>query len=399
MAASSRIEQIQDTLVKARDELSKVDENIKKVTGRDPSEFRRFGPGRFNRGGRMRRLSSRDGDQPPAKRFAGGSGPEIRSFGVAAGGGNPPGSDARVLQGANAVELRPRRDSMGEDREDDQNKPSIQSSVVAKAGGARRESVSERPEDKDRNRRMFGQLMGTLNKFKTEAQTTAAKQRHRQQIENRLEEEAQKEREEIAQERRQLFNVRRVKQRELRKLEQQVNLFELSQAWQAHGQEICSGSFIRLKASPSLFYKPKEHNETTEKLVVETRESIESETEARRKDIEVLIADMEQVVPMEEERKSHEEGGKGGSVGGGSLGPGEGGQEEDVLMRNVGEEGLEEMEGEGEGVGVDDQAEAAAATGKAEQTVQNGNDGDGSVVVDIDKASVEMKDPELPSAE
>jgi hypothetical protein len=40
MAATTRIEQIQDTLDKARDELSKVDENIKKVTGRDPSEFR-----------------------------------------------------------------------------------------------------------------------------------------------------------------------------------------------------------------------------------------------------------------------------------------------------------------------------------------------------------------------
>ena len=50
---------------------------------------------------------------------------DCRSFGVAAGGGNPPGSDARVLQGANAVELRPRRDSMGEDREDDQNKVSF----------------------------------------------------------------------------------------------------------------------------------------------------------------------------------------------------------------------------------------------------------------------------------
>jgi anti-sigma28 factor (negative regulator of flagellin synthesis) len=74
---------------------------------------------------------------------------------------------------------------------------------------------------------MFGRLMGTLSKFKTEAQTTAAKQRHRQQIEIRLEEEAEKEREEVAQERRQLFNERRVKQRELHKLEKQVNLFEL----------------------------------------------------------------------------------------------------------------------------------------------------------------------------
>lgn len=44
MAASTRIDQIQDTLDKARDELSKVDENIKKVTGRDPSEYRLVDP-------------------------------------------------------------------------------------------------------------------------------------------------------------------------------------------------------------------------------------------------------------------------------------------------------------------------------------------------------------------
>jgi pinin len=212
-----------------------------------------------------------------------------------------------------------------------------------------------------------------------------------------LEEEAEKEREEVAQERRQLFNERRVKQRELHKLEKQVNLFELSQVWQAHGKEMCSGGFIRLKATPAIFYLPKEHNEATQKLVEETQQAITSETEARRKDIEVLIADMEPVAPMEE-GKGEIEVGRGGPMGLGSLGPRDGSQEEDILMRNVGEEGLEEMEGDGDGVVGDEQDETVPV--KPVQTAENEDTGPIAVTVEDEvPVPAKVKEPKQPSAE
>lgn len=69
-----------------------------------------------------RRLSFRDGDQPPAKRFAGLSGPGNRLFGGRAGGGQLPGSDGRLPQETNNYGPGARRESMGEDKEEDQNK-------------------------------------------------------------------------------------------------------------------------------------------------------------------------------------------------------------------------------------------------------------------------------------
>ena len=51
--------------------------------------------------------------------------------------------------------------------------------------------------------------------------------RHRLQLEAKIEEENQKEREVAAQERRLLYNERKTKQMELRKLEHQVHLVEL----------------------------------------------------------------------------------------------------------------------------------------------------------------------------
>lgn len=47
---------------------------------------------------------------------------KCRPFGIQTGVGVPLGSSARFSQDANAVEVRPRIDSMGEDKEEDQNK-------------------------------------------------------------------------------------------------------------------------------------------------------------------------------------------------------------------------------------------------------------------------------------
>ena len=95
--------------------------------------------------------------------------------------------------------------------------------------------------------------------------------------------------------------------------------------------------------------------------------------------------------------KGDAEGGKGGPMGLGSLGPREGGQEEDILMRNVGEEGLEEMDGDGDGVVGDEQEESTPI--KADQAAKNEDTGPVPTKQDLDEIPAEVKEPIWPSAE
>lgn len=85
-------------------------------------------------------------------------------------------------------------------------------------------------------------------------------------------------------------------------------------------------------------------------------------------------------------------------MGLGSLGPRDGSQEEDILMRNVGEEGLEEMEGDGDGVVGDEQDETVPV--KPVQTAENEDTGPIAVTVEDEvPVPAKVKEPKQPSAE
>eukprot|EP00118_Oscarella_pearsei_P024996 m.307277 g.307277 ORF g.307277 m.307277 type:complete len:380 (+) comp42103_c0_seq1:16-1155(+) len=358
--AEARLEQLQKTVVKAREELTHMDENIKKVTGRDPSEFRRFQG--FARGGRRR--SFRDGNEfPPAKRMAGVETSSDQPVSVVSSVVKAPSENIgdRLQKLADGGTL-----GQQTGMEPDENKPVIPSSVVARPDRARRESVSERDEDKKRNRRMFGSLMGTLKKFKTDSQHDSAKMQHRLQLEAKIDEEHTKEKELASQERRKLYVERRAKKIELGKLEYQTHMAELGQVWEVHGLQLSSGDFIRLKTAPPIFYKPGKHTEATSKLVEETKQAIQAEAVNLKKEVEIMIADREvasMIVESKEAEEEEEKNGEGVPTGKGSGdGKGEGGPEEDdVLMRNVGEEtegmlGEEEGEGnQGDGIGEEEE--------------------------------------------
>ncbi|KAJ7991101.1 hypothetical protein DPEC_G00293770 [Dallia pectoralis] len=268
---------LQAQLEKAKESLKNVDDNIRKLTGRDPNELR---PGQ----GRRQTIPGVAGGR--------GRGINLLRRGLSEIGGGPGGPPAkqRDIEGALlrlAGDQRARRDSRHDsDAEDDDDvkKPALQSSVVATSKErTRRDLIQDQTMDergKQRNRRMFGLLMGTLQKFKQESNVATDRQKKRIEIEQKLEVQAEQERKKVEGERRELFEERRAKQTELRLLEQKVELAQLQEEWNVHNEKIVK--FIRTKTKPSIFYLPGRMCSATQKLFEESQKKMNAMFDERR---------------------------------------------------------------------------------------------------------------------
>ena len=297
------VDLLQDRMQKTQESLKDVDENIKKLTGRSPGDFRggRRGRGGFVlRGGRdpissrlggerggfgrsgsrlfniARRSIIGEDDGPPMKRRSFGGGPRYRDsddedF------GRPTGLSSSVMQ--SVQEIPSREASMNKQKED-------------RKGQAR-------------NRRMFGLLLGTLQKFKDDTSTQNDKNKKRQEIEEKLERRAKDEKLEVIRQRQTLFNERKRKTAELHRLETKLSLVENHQIWEQETVKL--KNFIRTEAKPHLFWMPKDHIPETLRKQHSSKKVIDDQIEERKiemeKDIEALLLEAENEKKQDEEMK------------------------------------------------------------------------------------------------
>lgn len=179
-------------------------------------------------------------------------------------------------------------------------KPRIQSRVIRELP-TRQEVVAAQGDDEQsraRNRRMFGSLMGTLQKFTQEEAKLKSKVDKKAQIEKKLEEQEKKERINMKKERETLFINRKKQQLEIKKLEIKMELMKEFEVWENSKKDL--KHFIKTKSRPHIFYQPKTANDKVEKQLAKSRAAIEEEIEKRRKKLNDEIQQIENTFKQKE---------------------------------------------------------------------------------------------------
>uniref|UniRef100_T1HKQ8 Pinin_SDK_memA domain-containing protein n=1 Tax=Rhodnius prolixus TaxID=13249 RepID=T1HKQ8_RHOPR len=123
-----------------------------------------------------------------------------------------------------------------------------------------------------RNRRMFGALIGHIQKFRQEENRLKEKERKKAEVEKKVEEAALREKEELKKKRQELFTSRRQQQQEIRQLEYKLMRMKQFSDWESTRKHLVN--FIQTNTSPKIFYLPKSHNEKSKTLLEESRQRI-----------------------------------------------------------------------------------------------------------------------------
>ncbi|XP_024871160.1 pinin [Temnothorax curvispinosus] len=172
------------------------------------------------------------------------------------------------------------------DEDDSIAKPAVSSRVIAtpreipsRQEVIRRERTDER--SRQRNKRMFGALLGTLQKFRQEETKLKAKEDKKAEVEARVEEARRREKEELRKERQQLFLSRKRQLAEVRALEAKLTRSRQFQDWR--NAQLPLVSFIKTHAQPSIYYVPKRKHPQTDMLLAQSTKELHEEIERREK--------------------------------------------------------------------------------------------------------------------
>ncbi|XP_022900605.2 pinin [Onthophagus taurus] len=284
---------LQSELEQARSSLKGVDESIKRLIGRDPSDVT------------PRALAIKRSSQPD----------DIR--GVRQRGSTT--TIRRPFNHENDEPINKRRSSVFKRLSDKPNnqydeeelkqpqKQMISKIIVTpKEIPSRQEALAAQNKDeksKARNRRMFGALLGTLQKFQQEETKLKSKEDKRAQLEKKIEEHEIREKAEIKKERQELFFNRKKKQAEIRMIELKMTRMKEYSLWEERQKPRMH--FIQTKAKPQICYLPRKLNEVNKTALEECKNEIEKMIDKKRQDV---FDDLQQI--EERMKKNFEKKGK-----------------------------------------------------------------------------------------
>uniref|UniRef100_A0A1B6D1H6 Pinin n=1 Tax=Clastoptera arizonana TaxID=38151 RepID=A0A1B6D1H6_9HEMI len=303
---------LQEELKRAKEDLKGVEENIKKIIGRDPNE------GPPNRLMLKRTVSMVDSSDKEIEtgttwrpnqgdnNFI-GRGRKVTTY--------RNWQDLNVKTNTNKDDERPikrrlgepktvfsrlsgpprisRNESSGEDNTISSLKPVLSSQVIVtpREIPSRKEVLAAQGSDessKARNRRMFGALLGTLQKFRQEETKLKGREEKKAQVEKKLEEAAIREKEELKRERQELFQNRKRRQADIRNIELKMLRIQEQEEWEKSNKHLLN--FIQTKAKPHIFYLPKKHIKKTEEALLASQSVIGKMIEKKRAEVQDEVA-------------------------------------------------------------------------------------------------------------
>lgn len=194
-----------------------------------------------------------------------------------------------------------------QDEADDFPRPKISSRVSKEQPPATRENalaMQSRNNDLARNKRMFGSLLGTLQKFRNEEDKGV--QEKRAKIEMKIEKQQLMVKEKLKLEKDTLISDRRRKQLEIKSLE--VKMFKMRnlKSWEEQKQSLLK--FIGTKGKPQIFFLPKVMTPKSEALLNESQEEVQQMIENKRQSVNDEIKEIE--TRLENDLKALDEGKK-----------------------------------------------------------------------------------------
>lgn len=176
---------------------------------------------------------------------------------------------------------------------DDFPRPKISSRVITKEQppASRENALAMQSRNKDlaRNKRMFGSLLGTLQKFRNEEDKGV--QEKRAKIEMKIEKQQLEVKEKLKKEKDTLIVTRRRKQLEIKTLEIKMEMLQCLKNWEEHQQGL--NSFIATKTKPQLYFIPKIMSPVTEALLKESQAQQQLMIEEKRREINEEIKSLE----------------------------------------------------------------------------------------------------------
>ncbi|KAG8035329.1 hypothetical protein G9C98_006775 [Cotesia typhae] len=283
-------DKLEAELQAARDGLRELDRDIRKILGRDLPDTEngmnqqsvRIGQKRLLQDDRKRNVPDYMGNNDYHSQ--GNKRSRWQSQSLSSPPTVTPGEPKTVFSRLSARVPSTADDSDNDD--DNPMKPAVSSRVIAtprevpsRQEVIRRERVDER--SRQRNKRMFGALLGTLQKFRQEETKLKAKEDKKAEVEARVEEAKRREKEELKRERQQLFLSRKRQLAEVKALESKLARSKQFQIWK--NAQLPLASFIKTRTTPAIYYLPKRKHPKTDTLLEQCAKELHAEVERREK--------------------------------------------------------------------------------------------------------------------